>query len=189
MRPRSEKNPHKNNARTQDGRGEKKRKIFLTRHLFPHSESIVQTFNMCGFHILAMIVTFANHVKAAYDQERFLNLNLTLPGSGFDATYLVVGGALILGLAALSFGLYYADLFLTARLDQFLLDYYGPEIYDRLTQEFHPDGGVYDSPVGLKATTAAQYYGYGRKIKELDLATRVLGLIGVARELYDRKKS
>ena len=60
------------------------------------------------------------------------------------------------GLLLASLGLYALDVYATARIDQFLLDYYGPELYDRYTQYDPLDYGIN----GLTATTENDYYGY-----------------------------
>ena len=65
-----------------------------------------------------------------------------------------IGGLLLGALLLASLGLYALDVYATARIDQFLLDYYGPELYDRYTQ-YDPLQGL-----GLTATTENDYYGY-----------------------------
>ena len=66
------------------------------------------------------------------------------------------GGLLLGALLLASLGLYALDVYATARIDQFLLDYYGPELYDRYTQS---DPWPY-SENALTATTENDYYGY-----------------------------
>ena len=66
------------------------------------------------------------------------------------------GGLLLGGLLLASLGLYALDVYATARIDQFLLDYYGPELYERYTQYDPINFGLN----GLTATTENDYYGY-----------------------------
>ena len=51
-------------------------------------------------------------------------------------------------------GLYALDVYATAKIDQLLLEYYGPELYDRYTNLYEPPG------LRLTATTENDYYGY-----------------------------
>ena len=52
--------------------------------------------------------------------------------------------------------MYALDVYATSRIDQFLLDYYGPELYDRYTNNY--DQQLYMPK--LTATTVNDYYGY-----------------------------
>ena len=81
---------------------------------------------------------------------------LYLLANDFFRTFCSVGIVLVGGLLLASAALYALDVYATSRIDQFLLDYYGPEIYDRYTTTYDQ---YYQMPK-LSATTANQWYGY-----------------------------
>ena len=66
---------------------------------------------------------------------------------------MISGSLLFTGLLVASVGLYALDVYATARIDQLLLDYYGPQIYERYTN-------IYEPNIRLTATTENDYYGY-----------------------------
>ncbi len=79
---------------------------------------------------------------------------------GLDAASLATGAALVVTIFLASLALFAADVYLTSKLDQMLLDHYGPEIYDQFTSKFSGgDEDDPDSPVGLTATTREDFYG------------------------------
>ena len=51
------------------------------------------------------------------------------------------------GLLLCSAFLYVLDVYATTALDRYLLDHYGPELYERYTSEFDPDGNGFEIPV------------------------------------------
>jgi hypothetical protein len=63
-------------------------------------------------------------------------------------------------------------------------------MYDRYTNRFDPTS--YDSsPVGLKATTAVDYYGLGRSLAGSlnvveKLGARIMGFVSAAHNLYQQ---
>ena len=67
--------------------------------------------------------------------------------------HFISGSLLFAGLLVASVGLYALDVYATARIDQLLLDYYGPQIYERYTNTYEPN-------IRLTATTENDYYGY-----------------------------
>lgn len=77
---------------------------------------------------------------------------MTINSSVSIAVPLVLGGLILA-----SAGLYALDVYATARIDQFLLDYYGPQMYDRFTTEYEP---LKAEGPHFTATTANKYYGY-----------------------------
>ena len=52
---------------------------------------------------------------------------------------MISGSLLFTGLLVASVGLYALDVYATARIDQLLLDYYGPQIYERYTNIYEPN--------------------------------------------------
>ena len=74
------------------------------------------------------------------------------------------------GLVITSVFLYALDVYATSRIDEYLYEYYGPELYDRYTSVYDPTPNTYyadsDSPYNsngyYSATTASQYYGIRR---------------------------
>lgn len=55
--------------------------------------------------------------------------------------------AVIGGLLLCSGLLYVLDVYATTALDRYLLDHYGPELYERYTSEYDPDGNGFEIPV------------------------------------------
>ena len=51
------------------------------------------------------------------------------------------------GLLLCSAFLYVLDVYATTALDRYLLDHYGPELYERYTSEYDPDGNGFEIPV------------------------------------------
>ena len=90
--------------------------------------------------------------------------------------FTISGTVLFAGLLIASIGLYALDIYATARIDQLLLDYYGPQIYERYTN-------FYDPNVRLTATTENDYYGY-RSLYGL----KVLGWLQEAHLAYGATK-
>lgn len=78
---------------------------------------------------------------------------------------------------------------------QFLLDYYGPHIYDRYTTRFdsYPmERPLQQPPFGLKATTAKDYYGLKRGFESFtleDVGAKILSFISEADKLYNKPKN
>ena len=95
------------------------------------------------------------------------------------------GGLLLGALLLASLGLYALDVYATARIDQFLLDYYGPELYDRYTQS---DPWPY-SENALTATTENDYYGYRSLygLKILSWLEKAHLTYGVAKEILQNQ--
>ena len=54
----------------------------------------------------------------------------------------VIGGLLLC-----SGFLYVLDVYATTALDRYLLEHYGPELYERYTSEYDPDGNGFEIPV------------------------------------------
>ena len=79
---------------------------------------------------------------------------------------LLIAGTLILGvLVIVSVFLYALDVYATSRIDEYLYDYYGPELYDRYTSVYDPNPNYY-APYNTNgyysATTLSEYYGTKR---------------------------
>ena len=74
-----------------------------------------------------------------------------------------------------SLGLYALDVYATAKIDQILLEYYGPELYERYTNIYEPQ----DDKFRLTATTEKDFYGY-RSLYGL----RILGWLEKAHLAY-----
>ena len=51
------------------------------------------------------------------------------------------------GLLLCSGFLYVLDVYATTALDRYLLEHYGPELYERYTSEYDPDGNGFEIPV------------------------------------------
>ena len=51
------------------------------------------------------------------------------------------------GLLLCSAFLYVLDVYATTALDRYLLEHYGPELYERYTSEYDPDGNGFEIPV------------------------------------------
>ncbi len=102
--------------------------------------------------------------SAAGDSVGVPKQSVTVNG-GLDAPSLATGAAVVVGIFLASLALFAADVYLTSKLDQMLLDHYGPELYDQYTSKYHDllegdgGGGDPDSPVGLTATTREDFYG------------------------------
>ena len=60
--------------------------------------------------------------------------------STFNSTSLTSGLLIVGGLLVISFLLYMFDTWATARIDSMLLDYYGPELYSKMTSSYDPEG-------------------------------------------------
>ena len=90
--------------------------------------------------------------------------------------YLFTGSFLLAGLLIASLGLYALDVYATAKIDEILLEYYGPQLYDRYTNTYEPS-------VRLTATTAEDYYG----VRSL-YGYRLLGLLEQAHLAYGAAK-
>ena len=62
-------------------------------------------------------------------------LSSSLTPSSLTSAAIIVGGLLLL-----SYLLYMFDTWATARIDTMLLDYYGPELYSKMTTAYDPEG-------------------------------------------------
>ena len=60
--------------------------------------------------------------------------------SSLNTATLTSGAAIVAGLLVLSFLLYMLDTWATARIDTMLLDYYGPDLYRKMTSSYDPEG-------------------------------------------------
>ena len=60
--------------------------------------------------------------------------------SSFSTTTLTSGAVIVGGLLILSVLLYMFDTWATARIDTMLLDYYGPDLYRKMTSSYDPEG-------------------------------------------------
>jgi len=60
--------------------------------------------------------------------------------SSLNGTTIATGVVIVGGLLILSVLLYMFDTWATSRIDTMLMDYYGPELYSKMTAEFDPDG-------------------------------------------------
>ena len=60
--------------------------------------------------------------------------------SSLNTTTLTSGAVIVGGLLILSFLLYMFDTWATARIDTMLFDYYGPELYRKITSSYDPEG-------------------------------------------------
>ena len=96
---------------------------------------------------------------------------------GFISGSLLLGGLLIA-----SVGLYALDIYATARIDEFLLSHYGPELYDRYTTTFDPNQDDQNF-IRFSATTEKEYYGY-RSLYGL----KILGWLAQAQQAYGAAK-
>ena len=112
------------------------------------------------------ITPIINHKKTelypSIDETDDVEREVTVPTG--NSSLLIVGTLILGGLVITSFFLYALDAYATARIDEYLYDYYGPEMYDRYTSVYDPN--IYNSPYNTNgqysATTAAQYYGVKR---------------------------
>ena len=79
-----------------------------------------------------------------------------------------------------SVGLYALDIYATARIDQLLLEYYGPQIYERYTNIYEPNTNI-----KFTATTEKDYYGYRSLygLKILSWLEKAHLTYGVAKEI------
>ena len=95
-----------------------------------------------------------------------------------NSSLLVIGTLVLGGLVITSLFLYALDVYATSRIDQYLYDYYGPELYDRYTSVYDPTDyfSPYNTNGYYSATTASQYYG-GRRSDEVNFQTKRLSLI------------
>jgi len=84
-----------------------------------------------------MDTTTSNGILLATDLVRSFSGDLS---ASLNTTTLVYGAAIVGGLLILSFALYMLDTWATARIDNMLLNYYGPEMYDRYTSVYDPTG-------------------------------------------------
>ena len=79
----------------------------------------------------------------------------------------------------------------SSEIFQFLLDYYGPSMYDQYTSRFD----VYPNrpaTSGLQATTANHYYGFKRGFDSMTLehvAAKILSLVAGAEENFSSRSS
>ena len=60
--------------------------------------------------------------------------------SSLNTATLTSGAVIVGGLLILSFLLYMLDTWATARIDTMLLDYYGPDLYRKMTSSYDPEG-------------------------------------------------
>ena len=60
--------------------------------------------------------------------------------SSLSTTTLTSGAVIVGGLLLLSVLLYMFDTWATARIDTMLLDYYGPDLYRKMTSSYDPEG-------------------------------------------------
>ena len=60
--------------------------------------------------------------------------------SSLSTTTLTSGAVIVGGLFLLSVLLYMFDTWATARIDTMLLDYYGPDLYRKMTSSYDPEG-------------------------------------------------
>ena len=60
--------------------------------------------------------------------------------SSLNTATLTSGAVIVGGLLILSFLLYMFDTWATARIDTMLLDYYGPDLYRKMTSSYDPEG-------------------------------------------------
>ena len=60
--------------------------------------------------------------------------------SSLSTTTLTSGAVIVGGLLIISFLLYMFDTWATARIDTMLLDYYGPDLYRKMTSSYDPEG-------------------------------------------------
>ena len=100
---------------------------------------------------------YSNHIlRDASDKE------VTVPTG--NSSLLIVGTLVLGALVIASVFLYALDVYATSRIDQYLYDYYGPELYDRYTSVYDPNSNQapYNTNGYYSATTAAQYYGIKR---------------------------
>ena len=107
---------------------------------------------------------YSSHIlREASDKE------VTVPTG--NSSLLIVGTLVLGGLVITSIFLYALDVYATSRIDQYLYDYYGPELYDRYTSVYDPNSNQapYNTNGYYAATTASQYYGIKRsdEVKEV----------------------
>lgn len=79
----------------------------------------------------------SNTVQTALHTMRTFTEDLS---SSLSTTTLTSGAAIVAGLLVLSFLLYMFDTWATARIDTMLLDYYGPDLYRKMTSSYDPEG-------------------------------------------------
>ena len=86
-----------------------------------------------------------------------------------NSSLLIIVPAILGGLLILSVLFYALDVYATSRIDQFLYETYGPEVYDRYTSVYDPTDyySLYNTNGYYSATTASQYYGARRRSDEV----------------------
>jgi hypothetical protein len=107
---------------------------------------------------------YSSHIlRDASDKE------VTVPTG--NSSLLIVGALVLGGLVITSVFLYALDVYATSRIDEYLYDYYGPELYDRYTSVYDPNSNQspYNTNGYYSATTASQYYGIKRSDEVMEL--------------------
>ena len=125
------------------------------------------------FQAQSSINPIINHDKTEFRPSPILRdavdkSEVTVPTG--NSSLLVVGMLVLGGLVITSVFLYALDVYATSRIDEYLYEYYGPELYDRYTSVYDPTPNTYyadsESPYNSNgyytATTASQYYGIRR---------------------------
>ena len=121
-------------------------------------------------HVPSSIKPIINHDKTEFHPSPILrdaaDKEVTVPTG--NSSLLIVGTLVLGALVITSLFLYALDVYATSRIDEYLYEYYGPELYDRYTSVYDPSSYLadsnspYNSNGYYSATTASQYYGIKR---------------------------
>ena len=145
-------------------------KIPFLETVFPSQENSDAKIHEIAFDKQPSAKPIVNNEKIGFRPVHTLgqasDKDVTVPTG--NSSLLVVGGLIFGGLVIISLFLYALDVYATSRIDRFLYDYYGPELYDRYTSVYDPTDYFSSSNTNgyYSATTASQYYG-GRRFDEV----------------------
>ena len=122
------------------------------------------------YQVQSSIKPIINHDKTDFHSSPILrdvaDKEVTVPTG--NSSLLIVGTLVLGALVITSLFLYALDVYATSRIDEYLYEYYGPELYDRYTSVYDPSSYLadsnspYNSNGYYSATTASQYYGIKR---------------------------
>ena len=93
-----------------------------------------------------------------------------------SSTYLIVGAILLAGIFLLSIGLYALDVYVTSRIDRYLLDHYGPSIYEAFTGTYDPNEDLGNIPYLAAAA---------RSWTNMSATERIMKLINAAKAKFE----
>ena len=135
-----------------------------------HIPSSVSSQDVNFDRVPSSIKPIINHDKTDFHPSPILrdaaDKEVTVPTG--NSSLLIVGTLVLGALVITSLFLYALDVYATSRIDEYLYEYYGPELYDRYTSVYDPasylanSDSPYNSNGYYSATTASQYYGIKR---------------------------